>query len=197
MPRLVLLLLALVLPACGVDYARPDPGYETFAITDFALVDEQGRPADASILDGRYTVVDFFFTNCPIYCPAMGQTMLRVQRETRGVHLLSISVDGDNDTPEVLAEYARSLGADPARWRFLTGDPDEARAIAERQLALGISINPAQQVALPDGSTMDFIDHPTRLILIGPDRRVLGMYSYARDDEIDLLIQRLRRLVRG
>lgn len=186
------------LVGCGPDAATPDPGFESFRVDGFSLVDAQGEPADASILDGRYTVLDFFFTSCPIYCPAMGQVMLRVQRATEGtgVRLLSVSVDGEHDTPEVIARYADALGADPERWAFLTGEPDEVRSLSERQLKLGIQVNPDQQVTAPDGEPMDFIDHPTRLILIGPDRQVLGMYSYMRDDEIDRLIRRLDRLAR-
>ncbi len=200
LPRVItpalIALAALLTPACGPDYAAPDPGYENFRVTGFELVDEKGGPVDASILDNRFTVLDFFFTNCPIYCPTMGAVMRRVQDATQGDHirLLSISVDGVNDTPDAIARYARDLGADPARWTFLTGPPERTRALAEEQLKLGVTINKGQQVALPSGGTMDFIDHPTRLILIGPDRRVLGMYSYAREDEIQLLIQRLRRL---
>lgn len=200
MTRVAALVCCLVavcgLAGCGPDPARPDPGYESFAVSGFSLVDQSGEPADASILDGRYTVLAFFFANCPIYCPAMGQTMLRVQRESSGDHirLLSISVDGDHDTPEVIDAYAAALGADPARWRFLTGDRDHVRSLAEDQLKLGVTYDASRQVSLADGSSMDFIDHPTRLILIGPDRGVLGMYSYAREDEIDLLIDRLGRL---
>ncbi|MBZ0171962.1 MAG: SCO family protein, partial [Phycisphaerales bacterium] len=204
LPRLrfgLVVLVSLLLASCtreasDPDPTSPDPGYESFAVTDFALTDQNGEPADATILDGRYTVLDFFFTNCPIYCPAMSQVMLHVQRETEGsgVRFLSISVDGEHDTPEVIAAYAEELGADPDRWRFLTGDPEHVRSIAEGQLYLGITYDPTRPVTLGDGSSMDFIDHPTRLVLIGPDRRVLGTYSYARKDEVDLLIERIRRL---
>lgn len=192
-------LLTLALAACspgGPDPARADPGYEDFAITAFSLTDQDGQPADAAILDGHYTVLDFYFTNCPIYCPVMSQIMKRVQRETEGtdIRLLSISVDGEHDTPEVISAYANELGAEPRRWRFLTGDPGEVQSLCEKQLKLGLRADPAQTVKLDGGKEMAFIDHPTRFILVGPDRHVLGMYSYAREDEIDLLIKRLHAL---
>ncbi len=193
--RVVSASLLLWLPsACGPDPTIPDPGYEDFIITGFSLIDQNGRPVDQSILDGHYTVLDFFFTNCPIYCPVMGQVMKRVQDETTGVRLLSISVDGTHDTPEIISAYAKSLGADPERWRFLTGDPQKVHSLVENQLKLGIKIDQGRQVSTQNGEKMDFIDHPTRLILVGPDRHVLGMYSYTREDEIDLLIKRLHRL---
>jgi protein SCO1/2 len=46
------------------------------------------------------------------------------------VKLASITLDPQYDTPPVLAEYGRRYGADPAVWRFLTGTPEQVRAIA-------------------------------------------------------------------
>ena len=44
----------------------------------------------------------------------------------------SITVDPERDTPEVLAQYARNHGADPAGWAFLTGTPAEIRDVGRR-----------------------------------------------------------------
>ena len=194
----LLLALLLALPGCGRDLASPDPGYEDFRVTSFDLIDTGGEPADESILEGSYTVVDFIFTNCPIYCPTMAVAMKRVQTETEGTNtrLLSISVDGINDTPEVLDTYADTIGADRDRWVFLTGPRDATRNLAEKQFMLGVSIDPSRPITTRDGATMDFIDHPTRLILVGPDRQILGTYSYNDPAQIDLLIARLRRIAK-
>lgn len=196
--RVALLLLLLCLAACDrtAQLAKPDPGYESFRVETFTLTDRYGNPADQSILDGRYTVVDFFFTNCPIYCPGMSAVMKRVENDTTGtgVRLLSISVDGLNDTTEVIDAYADSLDADPDRWAFLTGDRAEVRRLCEQQFKLGVSIDTTRPIKTATGETMDFIDHPTRLILVGPDRQILGMYSYTDDQQIDTLIARVRRL---
>jgi len=48
------------------------------------------------------------------------------------VHLVSVSFDPVVDTPPVLKEHARTLGADPKRWTFLTGDRDEIDQFAAR-----------------------------------------------------------------
>ena len=195
--RLALLSAPLAtMSACGPDPATPDPGYETIRVDSFDLIDAEGAPADETILNGHYTVLDFIFTNCPIYCPSMAVVMQRVQDATAGsdARLLSISADGEHDTPEVLDAYADAIDADRSRWSFLTGDPGAVHALCEEQLLLGISVDSSRQVAVRDGSEMDFIDHPTRLILVGPDRQVLGMYSYQDPGAIDALIARLRAL---
>jgi protein SCO1/2 len=193
LPLAALLALAT---GCGRDLAQPDPGYESIRVESFDLIGTDGGPVDETILDGRFTVVDFVFTNCPIYCPSMAVVMKRVQDATADTdaRLLSISVDGENDTPAVLDAYADAIGADRARWAFLTGDREDVRALCEEQFLLGVSIDPTRPVPTRDGGTMDFIDHPTRLVLVGPDRGVLGTYSYQDDAAIDTLIARLRRI---
>ena len=40
----------------------------------------------------------------------------------RRSHFVSITVDPERDTPEVLKEYAQAFGANLAGWSFLTGD---------------------------------------------------------------------------
>lgn len=157
--------------------------YNQFRIPEFSLTDRSGETVTHAALDGELTVVDFFFTSCPLYCPGMTTAMRRVQEETEGTDLrfMSISIDGDIDTPDVIDAYATRYGADPDRWAFLTGDPaDVARIVSE-----GLRFD------LGDPSTEDegrLINHPTRLILLGPDRRVLGLYRYNDEGEVDQLI---------
>lgn len=197
-PAAIGLTVLLGLASCGRDLAEPDPNYENLRVDSFNFIDTDNAPVDQTILDGRFTVVDFIFTNCPIYCPTMAAAMKRVQIETASTNarLLSISVDGVNDTPEVLDAYADAIGADRDRWIFLTGDRDAVRTLCEQQFKLGISLDPSRPIQTGDGTTMDFIDHPTRLILVGPQRRILGTYSYNDPAAIDTLIARLRRIAR-
>ena len=59
----------------------------------------------------------------------------------KDVHLISVSFDPIVDTPAVLKKHAHDLGADPARWTFLTGDRDEIDQFAAH---LGLSVARAQ-----------------------------------------------------
>jgi protein SCO1/2 len=45
---------------------------------------------------------------------------------------VSVTVDPERDTPEVLREYAQAFGADPAGWFFVTGPPDVIRDLTGR-----------------------------------------------------------------
>ena len=48
------------------------------------------------------------------------------------VRLVTVTFDPDFDTPAVLAAHAKAVGADRARWPFLTGDADDIAALAKR-----------------------------------------------------------------
>jgi len=46
--------------------------------------------------------------------------------------LLKSNEAPEHDTPQVLADYAKKAGADPKRWKFLTGDPKAVAEVASR-----------------------------------------------------------------
>ncbi|MEQ8770444.1 MAG: SCO family protein [Phycisphaerales bacterium] len=164
-------------------------------VPDFEFTDQSGNRVTAGILDGHYTVLDFMFTNCPLWCPGMTQAMAQVQDATAGgsLRFLSISIDGSRDTPERLAEWAAEYDADLDRWSFLTGAPNQVWPIVGA-LGFDVSFDDQLTLNLDDGSTMANINHPTRLLLVAPDRRVIGMYAYQSPEDIDALIERAREL---
>lgn len=167
---------------------------EGLAIPEFSLVDQDGKPVTQAILDGRVTVLDFTFTHCPFACPMMNASMIELAGELdkTPVRFLSISVDPEHDTPGVLKKHADELGVDQARWRFLTGDKGAVARIAQGALMFPLQSDTSRTIDLPDGSKMQNIMHPTKFMLIGPDRKVLGIYDYNRDADMRDLALRAR-----
>ena len=95
------------------------------AVPDFTLTDQDGNTVTKDDLRGKIWIADFIFTRCKGPCPLMTARMLEMQRallKTPDVKLVSISVDPEHDTPAVLKAYAEANFAEPARWKFLTGD---------------------------------------------------------------------------
>jgi protein SCO1/2 len=84
--------------------------------------------------DGRPVVLNFIFTSCSSICPLMSQVLAQFQQrlgaESRNVHLMSISVDPEQDTPAQLREYAHKFHAGPS-WQHYTGTV-EASLAAQR-----------------------------------------------------------------
>lgn len=176
------------------DPLEPDEMLAGYSIPEFELTDQDGRPVDQSILDGEITVLDFMFTNCPFACPGMTAEMLKLQStlEGTGVRFLSISVDPINDTPEVLREYGDSRGVDFKRWSMLVGPFEDVRSIVRDSLNFHVGADTSREVVLEDGSTMANVSHPSHLILVGPEREVLGIFRYDEPEKMTALRGRAR-----
>ena len=159
--------------------------YAEFQIGEFNLQDRKGRPVTQAVLDGEVTFLSFFFASCPGPCPIISAKMKELQDATAGtgVRLLSISVDGLRDTPEVIGNYADGYGADPDRWVFLTGHPQIVELLLSESLDYRVRRQAGDPIRAVDGSTIANILHPTRIMLIGPDRRLLGPPVSATDAE--------------
>jgi protein SCO1/2 len=166
------------------------------SIPPFSLMNHNGVAVDETLFDERFTIVDFFFTRCPGPCPMMTQQMRRIQTELTGtdVRFVSFSVDGDNEPPHVLTEYARANGADLSTWTFLTGDPAEVYRIATEGLSFALERDPSIQIDIGGGKTTDNIIHPTHLILVGPDRKVWALAGFTNEENIELVVEAARSL---
>lgn len=158
-------------------------------ITDFDLVDQQGRHITLKEVGDRIIVADFFFTTCATICPKMSVQMGRVQeafaKEPRLV-LLSHSVTPEMDSVPVLAEYAQRHGADPERWHFLTGDRKQIYDLARRSYFAAMDEG--------DGGPDDFV-HTENFVLVDPQRRIRGFYDGTKKDDVDRLITDIGKLL--
>lgn len=106
------------------------------AVPQVELVREDGRTVSLAreLDDGRPVVLNFIFTTCASICPVMSQTFAQLQAKLGGqgasVHMVSISIDPEQDTPSRLATYAKQFHAG-GRWHFYTGTV-EASVAAQR-----------------------------------------------------------------
>ncbi|MGD9691928.1 MAG: SCO family protein [Phycisphaerales bacterium] len=177
----------------------PDKGLEALAMTPFVMRDQDGREVRRDDLLGHIVVFDFLFTNCPFICPPLSANMRTLQEQLAGVEgvlLVSVSVDPRHDTPETLRAYADRLGADTARWWFLTGEFEEARRLSEEGFSLALTIDEETRVPLGGGETMDNVIHSGKFVMVGPDGRVVTMVSGLEESEVVALGERIRKAAR-
>lgn len=99
--------------------------------TDVVLVNQNGEKMRfySDLLRGKVVIINSFFATCKGVCLPLNRNLELVQaalgdRLGKDVHILSISVDPDVDTPASLKEYAKKLHARPG-WFFLTGSKQE------------------------------------------------------------------------
>jgi protein SCO1/2 len=111
-------------------HAEATPGYArrvaSYTLPAVSLQRTDGVTAKfpQELDDGRPVMVDFIYTSCTAICPILSQTFSEVQRrlgaEGDQVHMVSISIDPEEDTPQRLAAYARRFDAG-RQWSFYTG----------------------------------------------------------------------------
>lgn len=161
----------------------PEAPAVIFQVPEFHLVDHDGAPFDLAAMRGKVWVAGFIFTSCPSTCPKITKAMIDLQEKftTFGhdAHLVAFSVDPENDTPEVLARYAATVGADPERFRFVTG-PREAM---EALVVGGFKLAMDKPAPVPGQPSMIDIAHSTKLVLIDAEGGIRGFYS---TDELGL-----------
>jgi protein SCO1/2 len=101
---------------------------------EFTLTSQDGAPVSLADYRGKVVAVTFIFTSCQDTCPLLTAKMAQVQDELGSqfgarIAFVSITVDPERDTPEVLKQYAQNFGANLAGWAFLTGDPVALREV--------------------------------------------------------------------
>lgn len=174
---------------------RPRPPLPIFgSVPEFHLVDERGAPFDRGALTGHVSVVDFIFTRCQSSCPRLTATMRvlqnRLARAGSRAHLVSISVDPENDSPAVLAAYAERAHADPSRWSFVTGPADDV----ERAIVFGFKVSAAK---VPSGANESDVTHGDWFVLVDQLGTLRGYYATDEPGALDMLVENVLRLERA
>ena len=189
--------LAVVLGLAFVARARrPRPALGLYGhVPPFHLVDQRAVPfSDGSML-GHVSVVDFIFTRCASSCPRltarMGELSARLEHERSGARLVSFSVDPENDTPQVLAEYAAQAHADPGRWSFLTGPVDDVKAAVVSGFKVALERRPGA------GSNDYDVTHGDWFVLVDARGNLRGYYTTEDPKDLDVLATDILRLERA
>jgi protein SCO1/2 len=147
---------------------------------DIAVVRQDGvnttLPAQ---LRGHATAVQLMFTSCTTTCPLGGAIFERVQKAipemaTRGIQLLSLSIDPGTDTPQALSAWLRRFHAGP---NWIAATP-----------------NAADVARLSDifGKGADSADHSTQVqILDRNGQLVWRTFALPRPEEVAFILQRI------
>jgi protein SCO1/2 len=159
----------------AVQYHVPTAGD---AVPDFKLKNQDGHMIRLAQFKGQALLVTFIYTRCPLpnFCPRVTRNFAEIEKQlgaTPGVqaktHLICVSFDPENDTPERLRAYgATYLGSD-ARSAFEHFDfavPDKA-VLGEMAKFFDVGLTNES-----DGT----ITHTLSTTLIGADGKVVKFY---------------------
>jgi protein SCO1/2 len=145
-------------------------------VPEFNYTECRGGAFGLKNMLGNISVVDFIFTRCQGPCPIMAtkfQQLYNRYMGTNDIQLVSISVDPDYDTPDVLYEYAQAHGVYDNRWVFLHASADEVVDLSEHGFKLAAG-------QLPMG-------HSAKFVLVDRKGRIRGYYSSQDDAGISAL----------
>lgn len=105
----------------------------------WTLTDQNNQPFGSKDLTGKVVITSFFFTRCPVICPKLMSSMTEVRKRFLKLQdkagFISISIDPEFDTPEVLAAYAAKNNLN---WSFLTGSKDQITQVVEGQMKFAV-----------------------------------------------------------
>src|SRR5579871_6938478 len=146
----------------------------SYSIPPVRLVREDGKVVSLAdeLNDGRPVVLNFIYTTCSSICPLMSQVFAEFQRqlgaESDRVHLMSISVDPEEDTPARLRDYARKFHAGPG-WQHYTG-------------TLEASLTAQQAFSVWRGDKMSHA--PVTFMRVAPDQPWLRIDGFATAEQL-------------
>ena len=158
-------------------------------IPAFQLINQEGTTITEEVLNGKVTVVDFFFTTCPSICPKMTSNMGLVQDaflEDNDVVILSHSVTPEYDSVPILNDYAEAKGVISKNWHLLTGERSTIYDLGRNHYYV------EEDLGLEKDED-DFI-HTENFVLIDQKRRIRGIYNGLNKSSIQQLIADIKTL---
>jgi len=159
-------------------------------ISDFSLINQNGKTITQEDYKDKIYVADFFFTTCQTICPIMTDNMLEVQNKLKNdstIMLLSHSVTPEIDSVAQLKKYALKKGVDATKWNLVTGEKKEIYKLARKSyLAVKTDGN---------GDEYDMI-HTENFILVDKKKRIRGFYDGTDDLDIERLLKDIEILKR-
>jgi cytochrome oxidase Cu insertion factor (SCO1/SenC/PrrC family) len=181
----------VVLVQAGTPAAAPAAIWDPKGVADFSFTDQSGKAVTKQDLLGQPWVVGFVFTRCAGPCPRVTGQMRKLQDQTKGekLRLVTMTVDPDYDTPEILTRYADAFKADTSRWSFLTGDKAKLYDYIVKNFKM-----PVEETTGPDRKPGYEVIHTTNLLLVDAKGVVRGKYNALAPEEMEKLRRDVKKL---
>ena len=159
-----------------------------YQVPKFSLLDQDSLDLGYARFSERIFIVDFFFTTCSTICPIMTSELVKLQGRLyekglgEEIQFLSVTIDPNTDSPQVLKSYAENKGCNLNSWALGTGEIEYVDELSKEGLFLAVDRNAAYQ---------DGIIHSSQVILIDENRHVRGSYDAVDENEMQKLLQDL------
>ncbi len=136
----------------------------------FSLIDHQGRRRTDKDFRGRHMLVFFGYAQCKSICPVglgrMAKALDELGPVAERIQPIFITVDPDNDTPEVIAAHVQKIHP---RMIGLTGTKSELHAVAR-------AYNVETKLLTEPGDKQPIFAHGSFIFLMKPDGRFATLF---------------------
>jgi len=164
----------------------------------FSLTDQRGEELTSQDLYGHVWVANFIFTRCKASCPVQTSLMNELQMDLKEsgnwkhTRIVSISVDPEYDTPEVMSKYIKDRNLETSQWHFLTGTRDAIWSLSKDGFKLPVA-DYRQDTDMP-------ILHSQMSVLVDWEGRIRGYYNHLDEESVmnlkrDLSMVTLERII--
>ena len=157
-----------------------DTAYHT--VKSFCFTNQYNEKITEETVKGKIYVTDFFFTTCQSICPIMSTELERVYKQfasNKDVLILSHTVAPEEDSVNVMMDYAKLHGVTNKQWLFLTGDKKHLYDMARTSYLLNMEEG--------NGDADDFI-HTQNFALVDKEKHLRGFYDGTDSLEVSRLI---------
>lgn len=181
---------------------KPKPVLDDLGtLPPWQLTDQDGKPFGSEQLKGQPWVANFLFTSCPSSCPPLARATQDLQERVRPwmrknpqkyPRIVSISVDPETDTPEVLRQWGKTYQQDPQIWSLVTGDYATMEKLVVQGFMQPIIRKdrvPGQPVP-PQPTPIDTA-HSLRFVLVDAHGHLRGLYATDETGKLDQALQEL------
>ena len=146
--------------------------FTVMKVPHFELTDQNSKKITDRDMLGKVYLVEFFYSTCPTICPVMNSNMKHIDQTINrsDFGIISISIDPTHDTPQVLKDHARMIGASSANWHFLTGDRTYIGKLADQfNIYVGKTENNAES-----------LNHSGMIALVNKEGNIVCRYDENR-----------------
>lgn len=132
---------------------------------DYTFLSHSRGKVRLSDYRGKPLVVSMIYTNCPFVCATTTRNLnaLKLSRDALGADsfgVLTVGFDTENDTPDVMDNYAKRMDANLPNWEFVSADPDTIKKLSKD---LGFVFFPSPEGGFEHITQTTFVDGQGRV----------------------------------
>lgn len=150
---------------------------------NFEVYDQQNQSLTQAQLQGKITLVNFFFTGCGSICPKMTKILKGVADSFRfepNLQLYSFTVTPWIDSLPKLEKFGERYQINPNQWHLVNGPKEEVYPLARKSFF-------AEEEPGLDKSTQEFL-HTELVLLVDQNLRLRGVYNGTQQLEAEKMM---------